>query len=110
MVEMAAATANCVSTTCCSITSAREGHGRQQGAGSAAASLPRTAFCGEKVAPSLKAQALLPAPTLRRSPSMPARLQVSSVLAERVDQTVSIHCSNVEILSQALWSVAEVML
>ncbi|KAG0561447.1 hypothetical protein M758_9G175200 [Ceratodon purpureus] len=87
---MAAATANCVSTSCYSVTSAREGYGRHQAGGGGAASLPRTAFCGEKVAASLKAQAWLPAaaPQLRRSASMSGRLQVSSVLAERVDQTI----------------------
>jgi glucose-1-phosphate adenylyltransferase len=82
--------ANCVSTSCRgAVASAREGsHGRQQQA--AAQSLSRTAFCGEKVAASLKAQAWAPAPKqLRRSASMPARLlQVASVLAERVDQTI----------------------
>lgn len=87
---MAAATANCVSSSCYSVSSAREsGYGRLQGGGGAAggSSLGRTAFCGEKVGASLKAQAWSPAgpPKLRRSSSMPA---VSAVLAERVDQTI----------------------
>jgi glucose-1-phosphate adenylyltransferase len=77
---MAAATANCVSTSCYSVR--ESSHGR-------AASWSRTAFCGKKLAASLKAQAWLPAaaaaPTLRRS----GRLQVSAVLAD-LDQTLNV--------------------
>ena len=84
---MAAATANCVSTSYYSVTGARESsRGRHQAAGAAAWS--RTAFCGKKLAASLKAQAWLPAasaPTLRRS----GKLQVSAVLAD-LDQTLDV--------------------
>ncbi|XP_024387551.1 glucose-1-phosphate adenylyltransferase large subunit 3, chloroplastic/amyloplastic [Physcomitrium patens] len=80
---MAAATA-CVSTGCCSITSAREGYGRQQQgspSNAAAKSLSRSSFCGDKVAASLKAQAWLPATPKRQNAAM-GPIQVSSVLAE----------------------------
>lgn len=78
---MAAAGAACVSTTCCSIT--RDGYSVTSG-GATSSSLPRIAFCGEKLtATSLKAQvqAWLPAPSRRKnSAAHGVALRVSSVL------------------------------
>ncbi|KAG0561448.1 hypothetical protein KC19_9G065400 [Ceratodon purpureus] len=79
--------ANCVSRSCYSVSGGREGHGRAA-QGTSTSSLSRSAFCGEKVSASLKAQAWV-APRLRRSASMPGRLQVSSVLAD-LDQTINV--------------------
>lgn len=93
--KMAAATA-CVSTGCCSITSAREGYGRQQQgspSNAAAKSLSRSSFCGDKVAASLKAQAWLPATPKRQNAAM-GPIQVSSVLAELDEALVSFALSS----------------
>jgi len=84
----------CVATSCCSLTNAREGYGRhsQQQQAAATSLTTRSAFCGQKLAASLKAQKWLPqaAPTQRRRVAKGARLQVSSVLVE-LDQTVVRH-------------------
>lgn len=83
------ATTACVSTSCCSITSARESYGSQKvhQQGSAAspkqAQVGRSAFCGEKISASLNAQLWVPA---RRRSAKEGPLQVSAVLAE-LDQT-----------------------
>lgn len=91
------ATTACVSTSCCSITSARESYGSQKvhQQGSAAspkqAQVGRSAFCGEKISASLNAQLWVPA---RRRSAKEGPLQVSAVLAELDQTSVRIIFSN----------------
>ncbi|XP_024379597.1 glucose-1-phosphate adenylyltransferase large subunit 3, chloroplastic/amyloplastic [Physcomitrium patens] len=80
---MAAGTA-CVYTSCSSIKCVQEGCGRtwQQLNVATIPSLPRSAFCGKKLASSLKAQAWLPVAPLKRRNDSKHALKVSSVLME----------------------------
>lgn len=92
---MAAAGTACVSTTSCGSGITREGYGgRQTGSSSSSGggvcSLPRSAFCGEKLAASVKAQKGLPgAAAGSRRNAAGGVFRVSSVLADINQSLVS---------------------